>query len=129
MAFEVGEVFVAGVFGDEAADADLTEVVDPASEFVDGAVEGVGMLVEEGEEEFLTAIAVAPFAALGGVAGLGVAELDVLGDVAGGESDGAGTPSEADTGIGVDGGDRPVVAVLHHQSLAGAQGSVVAAGH
>ena len=36
MAFSVGEVFVVGVFGDEAADADLAEVVDDASQFFDG---------------------------------------------------------------------------------------------
>ena len=42
-----GEVVVVGVFGHEAADADLAEVVDPAAEFLHGVVEGVGVLVDQ----------------------------------------------------------------------------------
>ena len=43
-----GEVVVPGVFGDEAADAGLAEVVDPLTEFLDGVVELVGVVVEDG---------------------------------------------------------------------------------
>ena len=44
-------------------------------------------------------------AALGGVAGLGVAEFDVLGDVVGGEADGAAGPGGGDVAVAVEGGD------------------------
>ena len=50
-------------------------------------------------------------AALGGVAGLGVAEFDVFGDVAGGEADGAAGPGGGDVAVAVEGGDGPLVTV------------------
>ena len=50
MPVDVGEVFVAGVFGDESTEADLTEVVDDPAEFVDVLVEPVAVFVEDGEE-------------------------------------------------------------------------------
>ena len=65
----LGEVVVEGVFGDEAAEAGLAEVVDPFPEFFDGVVEGVFVLVEEGEEHLLAALLVAPLAGGGGLAG------------------------------------------------------------
>lgn len=51
-----GVVGVVGVFGDEASDADLAEVVEELAEFVGGFVEVVGVLIEEGEEEFFAAV-------------------------------------------------------------------------
>lgn len=48
------------MFGEEASDADLAEVVDPAAELVDGGVEAVGVLVDEGEEHLLAPLLVTP---------------------------------------------------------------------
>ncbi len=63
----VGEVVVVGVFGDEAADADLAEVVELSAEVLYGGVEVVGVLVEEGEEQFFAAFPVAPLSGPGGL--------------------------------------------------------------
>jgi integrase len=68
-------------------------------------------------------------AALGGVAGLGIAEFDVSGDIVGGEPDLAGGSRDCDASVAVDGGDRPVAAVLDHDAEVGAKSSVVAAGN
>jgi hypothetical protein len=46
------------VFGDEAADAYLAEVIKLASEFVDGVVEVVGVFVQQREEKLLASFAV-----------------------------------------------------------------------
>ena len=67
-------------------------------------------------------------AALGGVAGLGVSQLEVVGGVLDGETHGAGASGDGDASIVVDAGDRPVVAVLDHKTLIGAEGPVVASG-
>ena len=40
-----GVVVVVGVFGDEAADADVAEMVEVVAEFVDRVIELVGVLV------------------------------------------------------------------------------------
>ncbi len=66
---QVGEVFVAGVFGDESSDADLAEMVDPSAEFLDGAIERVGVFVEECKEQLFAAFPVAPLLRCGGDAG------------------------------------------------------------
>jgi len=50
VSFDVGEVFVAGVLGDESTEADLAEMVDDPAEFVDVLVEAVAVFVEDGEE-------------------------------------------------------------------------------
>ncbi len=60
---------------------------------------------------------------------LGVAELNVLGDVHGGEPDVAGASGHGDAAVGMDGGHGPVVAVLDHQSLVGAQPPVISSGN
>ena len=68
-------------------------------------------------------------AALGPVSGGGVAELDVGGDVVGGQDDGA-VPAVAPDGhraVGVGGGDGPAVPVLHPPP-AGGQVAVVVSG-
>lgn len=51
--FSEREVVVVGVLGDEAADADLAEVVDDASQPFDVLVEIVGVLVEDREQQLL----------------------------------------------------------------------------
>ncbi len=66
-------------------------------------------------------------AALGGVAGLGVPELDMLGDIGGGEADGPGRAGEGEAPVGVDGGDGPPVPVLDHDPQVGAETPLVAA--
>ena len=58
-------------------------------------------------------------AALGGVAGLGVAELDMLRDVVGGEPDGSGGSGSGDVATAVQSGDGPVIAVADHVALVG----------
>jgi len=65
-------------------------------------------------------------AVLCGVAGLGVAEFEILGHVLGWEPDSAVPAGEGNAAIGVDCGDRPMVAVLDHQSPFGAECPVVA---
>lgn len=67
-------------------------------------------------------------AALAGVAGLRVPEVEVLGHVVGGEGDGACGSGDGDSAVGVDVGDGPVVAILDHEVPVGAESSVVAAG-
>ena len=70
--------------------------------------------------------------ALGAVGGDGVAEVDVLGDVVGGQHD-AGPESSAgaahlDGPVAADVDDRPAVAVADPAAAPGAQRAVVAAG-
>ncbi|MEZ5231362.1 MAG: hypothetical protein R2749_01430 [Acidimicrobiales bacterium] len=65
---------------------------------------------------------------LGGVAGLGVGQLDLLGYVVGGEVDGAGAAGGDDCAVVLDVVDPPVVAVADHLAGVGAQLPVVAAG-
>ena len=67
-------------------------------------------------------------APLGGVAGLGVAEFDVLGDVVGGEADGAGGPGGGDVTVAMERGDGPLVAVADHVVPVGEELAVVASG-
>jgi hypothetical protein len=64
-----GEVLVVGVFGDETAEADLAEVVDDASQLFDVLVEGVGVLVEDGEQQLLATLPVAPLSRRAGDSG------------------------------------------------------------
>ena len=52
-------------------------------------------------------------AALGGVAGLGVSQLEMLGDVLSGEPDAAGTSGDGDAAVVVDGGDAKIDGFLH----------------
>ena len=68
-------------------------------------------------------------AALGGVTGLGVPELEILGDVVSGKPHRSGASGDGDGTVTVDVFDRPVVPVLHHDPAVGAQGALVAAGH
>ena len=81
----------------------------------------VGGCVEEEES-------VVDGSALGGVAGLGVAEFEMLGYVLGWEPNRASASGEIDAAIGVDRFDGPVIAVFDHQPLVGAEATVVAAG-
>ena len=67
-------------------------------------------------------------AALGSGGGGGVGQLDVLGDVAGREVDGAVPAGGGEAVVGVDGGDGPVGAVADHLASVGDQLPVVAAG-
>ncbi|HUG74428.1 MAG TPA: hypothetical protein VMM81_01980 [Acidimicrobiia bacterium] len=67
-------------------------------------------------------------AALGGVAGLGVAEFEMLSGVIGGETDGAGWSGDGDRTVGMDGLDGPVVPVLDHGTAVGAEAALIAAG-
>lgn len=55
----VGEVFVVEMFGDVAADSDLSDVVEEGAEFVGCPVEVVGVAIEEGVEEPFAAFPVA----------------------------------------------------------------------
>jgi hypothetical protein len=66
-------------------------------------------------------------AALGGVAGLGVAKFEMVDHVLEWDPNRAGTAGESDTVIVVDFRDGPVVAVLDHESLVGVEVPVVAA--
>ena len=113
-----GEDVGGGVF---AVDGDVCVVgVAAAGEGdVDAAGVGGSVEVEDG---------VVDGAALVGVAGLGVAELDIVGHVAGGQLDGSCDPGGGDAAVGVDGGDGPVVAVADHVVLVGAKAAVVSAG-
>ena len=67
-------------------------------------------------------------AALGAVAGLGVAELDMVAYVASGQGDGPGFAGHGDPITG-DCGHGPGVAVVDHHAAVGAQGALVVAGH
>ena len=57
------EVVVEGVFGDEASDADLAEVIKEVADLIGGPVEIVGVFVEHREEQVFAALAVAPLPA------------------------------------------------------------------
>jgi hypothetical protein len=52
------EVVVEGLLGEKPAEADLAEVVDDATELVDGVVEPVLVLVEQCEEQLLATLSV-----------------------------------------------------------------------
>ena len=122
---------------DEFGTAGVGRLVDPvdgqaAGEHVDG-----GVLAVEGDERVVGMAAaghgdvqvadvggsveddegVVDGAALGGGAGGGVAQLDVLGDVAGGEGHGAGGTGDGEAVVGVDGGDGPPGPVADHVAL------------
>jgi hypothetical protein len=68
-------------------------------------------------------------ASLAGVAGLRISELDMSDHVVGGECDGSGPSGDGDRPVVVDLLDSPVVPILDHQTLAGAECPVVATGH
>ncbi len=68
-------------------------------------------------------------ATLGGVAGVGVTELEVVSGVVGGETDGAGWTGDGNGTVGMDVLDGPLVPVLHHRPPVGPQGPLVATGH
>jgi hypothetical protein len=57
--FLSGRSRVVDCFHDEAADADLAEVVDHAPELVDGVIEVVGVLVQQCQHQLFAALAVA----------------------------------------------------------------------
>ena len=105
------------VFFDD--DVDVVAVTASGHRGVDTATVRVAVDEEEGGVDG---------ASLGGVAGLGVAEFEILGHVVARKPDPASTAGEGDTAVGVDGFDGPVVAVLDHQPSVGAEGPVVAAG-
>jgi len=54
-------------------------------------------------------------AALAGVAGLGVTQLNVAGHILCREADASGGPGDSDAAVAVNVGDGPVVPVLHHE--------------
>ncbi len=66
-------------------------------------------------------------AALGGVAGLSVGELDVVSDVVGGETGCAGPASNAEIAVATSLGDGPLVSVADHLALVGVELPMVAA--
>ena len=66
--------------------------------------------------------------ALGGVAGLGVAEFEMLGHVVDWEPDCACASGDSDAAITMDFSNGPVVVVLDHQPSVGAEDPVVSAG-
>jgi hypothetical protein len=68
-------------------------------------------------------------ASLACMAGLCVSELDMSGDVFGGEGDGSGRSGDGDRSVAVDPVDGPVVSVPDHQALAGSECPVVGSGH
>jgi membrane protein implicated in regulation of membrane protease activity len=114
----VGEQVEAGlvVFGDDVG------VVGLASSGHRGVdTSAIGGTVDE-EEAYVDGTA------LGGVAGLGVSELQGLGHVLGGQGDGARPSGDFDAAVSLDAGDSPVVAVLHDQTLIGPESPVVPAG-
>ena len=59
-------------------------------------------------------------AALGGMAGLGVAKFEILDGVVGGKTHPARASGDGDGAVGVDSFDGPVVPVLHHHAVVGA---------
>ncbi len=94
-----------GVF---AGEGDVGVVAVPAAGEGDVEAADVGGAVEDED-------GAVDGAALGGVAGLRVAELDVLGDVGGGEPDACPVgPVSGEVAVAVHGGDGPVVAVVDH---------------
>ena len=56
-------------FGHQSSDSDLTKVVEEGPDFFRGAVDFVGVLVEEGEKELFPPLAVAGLAGSAGPAG------------------------------------------------------------
>src|SRR5690606_29645621 len=102
-------------YGDE----DLVRLAAPGHRDVDAG--GAGRSVEEQERAV-------DGAALAGVAGLGVGQLDVLGDVLRGQPHLATAAGDGDAAVPVDGVDGPAVAVLDHELAAGPEPAVVVAG-
>jgi hypothetical protein len=64
---------------------------------------------------------------LGGVARLGIAELDVMGDVVGGKVGVPGSAGHRQAAVGEDGVESEGVAVSDHVVSAGDQGAIVLA--
>ena len=114
----VGEDVEGGVF---AGGGDVGVVVVAASGHGDVDAADVGGAVEDEDGSV-------DGAALGGVAGLGVGQLDVVLDVVGGEADGAGSSVDGEVAVAVDGVDGPLVAVADHEAAVGVELAVVAAG-